>query len=62
MKRMLLILTVQALVNALDSKPYWPGKLPGVSHENPGFSDSGHGVFSLNSIERGSDAICYLCI
>lgn len=31
---------VQALVNALDSKPYWPGKLPGVSHENPGFSDA----------------------
>ena len=29
---------VQALVNALATKDYWPGGLPGVSHENPGFS------------------------
>ena len=31
---------IRALVEALDSKPYWPGRLPGVSHENPGFSDA----------------------
>ena len=29
---------VADIVNALKSKPYWPGKLPGVSRENPGFS------------------------
>lgn len=31
---------VQNLVEALAAKPYWPGKLPGVSSENPGFSDA----------------------
>lgn len=31
---------IQTLVDGLSAKPYWPGKLPGVSHENPGFSDA----------------------
>lgn len=31
---------IKAIVDALDAKPYWPGKLPGVSHENPGFSQA----------------------
>ncbi|MCR4823966.1 MAG: pectate lyase, partial [Bacteroidales bacterium] len=31
---------IEALVNSLADKDYWPGKLPGVSHENPGFSDA----------------------
>lgn len=31
---------VQELVDALKSKDYWPGGLPGVSRENPGFSDA----------------------
>ncbi len=29
---------ITKLVNDLKTKPYWPGKLPGVSRENPGFS------------------------
>ena len=28
------------LVSLLKDKPYWAGKLPGVSGENPGFSDA----------------------
>ena len=28
------------LVSLLKDKPYWSGKLPGVSGENPGFSDA----------------------
>lgn len=32
---------VRGLVDALSGqKPYWPGKLPGVSSENPGFSSA----------------------
>lgn len=31
---------VKALVDQLKEKDYWPGKLPGVSRENPGFSDA----------------------
>lgn len=31
---------IQALVDALSNKDYWPGSLPGVSGENPGFSDA----------------------
>ena len=31
---------IKSLVQALSGKDYWPGKLPGVSHENPGFSDA----------------------
>ncbi len=31
---------IRALIDVLDAKPYWPGRLPGVSHENPGFSDA----------------------
>ena len=27
-------------MDALAAKDYWPGGLPGVSHENPGFSDA----------------------
>lgn len=29
---------ITRLVSDLKAKPYWPGKLPGVSRENPGFS------------------------
>ena len=33
--------SIRALVEALSAdKPWWPGGLPGVSHENPGFSDA----------------------
>ena len=31
---------IQSLVNELSAKDYWAGGLPGVSHENPGFSDA----------------------
>lgn len=31
---------VKALVDQLKVKDYWPGNLPGVSRENPGFSDA----------------------
>lgn len=31
---------VAEIIKALDNKDYWPGKLPGVSAENPGFSDA----------------------
>ena len=31
---------IKSLIDALSAKDYWPGKLPGVSHENPGFSEA----------------------
>ena len=31
---------IQSIVDALATKPYWPGGLPSVSRENPGFSDA----------------------
>ena len=31
---------IQTIVDALADKPYWPGGLPSVSRENPGFSDA----------------------
>ena len=31
---------IRKIVNQLDAKPYWPGRAPGVSRENPGFSDA----------------------
>lgn len=30
----------ERIVRILEDKDYWPGKLPGVSHENPGFSEA----------------------
>lgn len=31
---------ISQIIDALSAKPYWPGRLPGVSGENPGFSDA----------------------
>lgn len=31
---------IREMIGRLDAKPYWPGRAPGVSRENPGFSDA----------------------
>ena len=31
---------IAGLIDMLKDKPYWPGRPPGVSGENPGFSDA----------------------